>query len=177
MLYTLNDLLAKMGAPEVKERGRMGWRYFDQETREIAGFAEIGLTDGGGRLIAKLEHTRRDHEDDAGETHSSYVERFYLHAERQGTQYKVIRIAFDGEEYVRPQKAIIELGLSIFYARALDISILMMEQTFNKQDILDPSRKTISARTLFSSGVKSGFRAESRGKVIPFPTQLAARRL
>jgi hypothetical protein len=68
-----------------------------------------------------------------------YSETLYLHARRVGGRYDVTKIAFDGEEYAQPQKPVIELGLSLFHARALDISILMVEQAFNKQDIMQPS--------------------------------------
>ncbi len=139
MMYSLQDLLAKMGAPEVKEKGQMRWHYFDAETGELSGFAEIRLIEGGKRLIAELSHARHNYEDDTGRFHQSYTESFYLHAEKTGISYTVTKIAFDGEEYAQPQKAIVELGLSIFHARALDISILMVEQAFNKQDILHAS--------------------------------------
>lgn len=174
MMYSLHDLLAKMGAPEVKEKGQMRWHYFDADTGEISGFAEIRLIDGGERLIAELSHVRHNYEDDTGRFHASYTESFYLHAERSGIHYNVTTIAFDGEAYPRPQKAVIELGLSIFHARALDISILMVEQAFNKQDILRPVQedaaafKGVPVRRKTQPMPAAIPRAESWGVVVPF---------
>ena len=168
MIYTLDELLMKMGAPEAKEKGSLRWHYFDRANNETSGFAEIRLIDGGRHLIAELRHLRHDYEDDAGKTHPIYTESFYLHAERSGTRYKVTKIAFDGEEYSSPQKSIVELGLSIFHARALEISILMVEQVFNKQDILFP---VIDERPQFRNipaRVKGVLKKESWGVVVPF---------
>lgn len=139
MLYSLHDLLIKMGAPEVRDRGQMEWHYFDKKKNALAGFAEIRLEAGGERLVAELRHLRENYTDDAGATHQAYTESFCLYAERTARpgHYRITRIALDGEEYASPSKAVIELGLSVFHARALDISIRMMEQVFNKQDILD----------------------------------------
>jgi len=177
MIYTLNDLLIKMGAPEVREKNHMHWHYFDKASREIAGFAQICLIDDGHRLIAELQHLRHDYEDDAGRTHPVYNESFYLHAERAGTRYKVTKIAFDGDEYPHPQKSVIELGLSLFHARALDISILMVEQSFNKQDILHAA---ISERSPFKNiplQAKNAFKKEEAwGVVVPFRPRRAAGR-
>lgn len=173
MIYTLNDLLMKMGAPETKEKGEMRWHYFDRASNEVAGYAEIRLLDGGHRLIAEMKHLKRDYEDDAGQMHPLFEESFYLHAERTGAQYKVTKVAFDGEEYAHPQKAIIELGLSIFHARALDISILMMEQAFNKQDILSP---VIDENPQFKNiPVREAFKKEAWGIVVPFRPRAEAR--
>lgn len=168
MIYTLNELLTKMGAPETKEKGRLGWHYFDKVEQEVAGFAEIRLINGGQALVAELQRQRHNYEDDAGTVHPTYSESFYLHAEKTGGGYKVTKIAFDGEEYSAPQKPIVELGLSIFHARALEISILMVEQTFNKQDILTP---VVDEQPQFRGvpvHVKNVLKKETWGTVIPF---------
>jgi hypothetical protein len=106
----------------------------------------------------------------------------------------VTRIAFDGENYGHPTKPIIELGLSVFHARALDISIRMMEQSFNKMDMLSaddaPAKNPLSAKakgqTLaqgFAAVEKAarseGVTAESFGVVVPFRSraQLQAMRV
>lgn len=140
MMYRLEDLLAKMGAPEVRERQHIEWHYFDKTKKDLAGYADIRLEAGGERLVAELKRTRENYEDDHGNIHAQFVESFHLTAERAARpdHYRVTRIAFDGDAYETPGKAIIELGLSVFHARALDISIAMVEQTFNKDDILSP---------------------------------------
>jgi len=101
--------------------------------------------------------------------------------------YKISRIAFDGEEYKNPQRSIIELGLSIFHARVLSISIRMVEQAFNKEDILTPATdahqplfKDVPVRKRPASGrqaakpafvapaPQNGKAGEAWGVVIPF---------
>lgn len=140
MIYDLQSLLSKMGAPEVREKGDISWHYFDAAKNRIAGAAEIRLEAGGERLIAELKHIRENVEDDNGKTHPVYIDNFFMAAERTARpgHYRVIRMAFDGDVYDKPKQNIVELGLGIFHARALDISLRMVEQTFNKQDILEP---------------------------------------
>ncbi len=138
MMYRLDELLSKMGAPEVKEKQHIEWHYFDKSKTDLAGYAEIRLEAQGERLVAELKRARENYEDDHGNLHAHFVETFHLTAERTARpdHYRVTRIAFDGDVYDVPGKPIIELGLSVFHARALDISILMVEQAFNKDDIL-----------------------------------------
>lgn len=141
MIYALNDLLQKMGAPEVREKGRIEWHYFDKIRNALGGFAEIRLEAGGERMIAEMKSIRENHTDDEGRLHPVYTESFYLYAERtaRAGHYRINKIVLDGDEYNNPQKGVIELGLSVFHARALDISIRMVEQVFNKQDIVEPA--------------------------------------
>ena len=168
MIYELTDLLMKMGAPEALERRTMSWHYFDRASDEMAGFAEVSLLDNGNRLVAELKHNRRNYDDDRGHTHACFTESFYLHAERTGTRYRVTKICFDGDEYNHPQKGIVELGLSIFHSRALDISILMVEQAFNKQDILDPAADDGRPFKNVPVYLKKTVKKETWGVVVPF---------
>lgn len=140
MMYHLHDLLKKMGAPELKSRPRLEWYYFDKARNMLAGFAEIRLEAGGEFLVAELKRYREDHIDDDGRHHDVFEESFFLYAERTARpdHYRITRLSFDGEDYGHPTKPIIELGLGVFHARALDISIRMVEQTFNKDDMLVP---------------------------------------
>jgi hypothetical protein len=178
MLYSLHDLLIKMGAPEVREKGHMEWHYFDRKKNILAGFAEIRLDAGGERLTAELRHLRENYADDQGVVHPIYTESFYLCAERTARpgHFRVHKLSLDGEEYFNPAKGIIELGLSVFHARALDISIRMVEQVFNKQDILDtalseaPDRLPQSRPLLYPIAKPARGEAEPErfGVVIPF---------
>lgn len=172
MMYSLYDLLIKMGAPEVKEKRCIEWHYFDDEKKELAGFAEIKLDPQGHRLTAELKHLHKDFEDDEGTVYPTYTETFYLQAERVGGSdgYRVSKICFDDEEYINPRKAVIELGLSLFHARALDISIRMVEQTFNKQDMFETTAETRPAvRPFFvAPAAHPAPKKESYGVVIPF---------
>lgn len=175
MIYTLEDLLTKMGAPEVRENGAMRWHYFDKAGKDTSGFAEIRLIDDGERLIAELTHPGQP--DEKSGRGSTRDENFYLHAQKRGRQYKVTKIAFDGEEYVHPQKSIVELGLSIFHARVLNISILMIEQAFNKGDILDTNGQDKEEAFLFevTPTAKAPTHEKSWGVVIPFAPRAAAK--
>lgn len=135
MTYSLTEILAKLGAPEVEEREHVRWYYFKKENTEIGGFAEIRLEDDGRRLVAELRHWKESVEDDDGLLHDTKRESFYLHAVRptDNGRFRVTKISFDDEDYTHPEKGIIELGASIFHARALEISILMMEESLKKQ--------------------------------------------
>ncbi len=138
MIYHLRELLKKMGAPDLGDKRRLEWYYFDKARNQLAGFAEIRLEAGGEFLVAELKRYQDNHTDDNGVKHDRFEENFFLYAERtaRADHYRVTRLSFDGEDYGHPTKPIIELGLGVFHARALDISIRMVEQTFNKGDML-----------------------------------------
>ena len=164
-----------MGAPETKEKGQMRWHYFDKANDEVGGFAEVRLLDGGASLVAEMKQLRRGVVDDeTGDTQHTYAESLYLYARRAGMRYEVTKVAFDGEEYPHPQKSVIELGLSIFHARALDISILMIEQAFNRQDILHPVVDARSQLKNIPINIKSPLKNEAWGVVVPFRPRVAA---
>ncbi len=141
MIYNLRELLKKMGAPDLGDKRRLEWYYFDKARNQLAGFAEIRLEAGGEFLVAELKRYQDNHIDDNGKKHERFEESFFLYAERTARpdHYRVTRLSFDGEDYGHPTKPIVELGLSVFQSRALDISIRMVEQTFNKGDMLQPT--------------------------------------
>jgi hypothetical protein len=174
MFYKLAEILTKMGAPEVQEKNRIEWCYFDKKSKGLAGYAKVNLEAGGQRLVADLRHSRENYEDDHGKIHEKFEETFHLVAERAGPNiYKISSVSFDGKDYVDPPSAVTELALSIFHARALDISILMVEQTFNKQDITEPEHDIetelppFGRRAIFSRLDNVPRRADF-GIVIPF---------
>jgi len=172
MIYHLHELLTKMGAPEVREKTRLQWHYCDAESGAVEGFADIRLEAGGERLVAELQALRSDTEQ-AQSPDSAAEDRFYLLAERTArpNYFRVLHISFDGETYTRPSRGVVELGLSLFHAKALDISIRMVEQSFNKQDMLEdrsdmpPQSRLMIPVRLRESAAKP---AESFGVVIPF---------
>jgi len=172
MIYGLKELLTKMGAPEVYDRGQVEWHYFDSLKNDIAGYAEVRLEAADTRLVAELKHTRENYEDDLGMMHERFEESFYLKAVRvEGEGFKVTELSFDGAEYLNPKRDISELALSLFHARALGISILMVEQAFNKTDILDVADAPIQQRRMpvFAKPVHFG-----GGVVIPFRPRAVA---
>jgi len=174
MIYFLNDLLQKMGAPEVREKGRIEWHYFDKTRNTLGGFAEIRMEAGGERLIAEMKTVRENHTDEDGKLHPVYTESFYLYAERtaRAGHYRINKLILDGDEYSNPQRGVIELGLSVFHARALDISIRMVEQIFNKQDITEPAADPLalpeSLVPRFKLRELPDVKPERMGVVIPF---------
>lgn len=170
MMYALNDLLMKMGAPETRERGRIEWHYFDKKKNGLAGYAEIRLEAGGERLIAEMKHIKENYEDDTGKLHPVYTESFYLYAERtaRAGYYRINKISLDGDDYSNPQKGVIELGLSVFHARALEISIRMVEQVFNKQDIVEPMPDPTPVFKATFTPPKKPEPKQEWGVVIPF---------
>lgn len=168
MFYKLDELLTKIGAPEVREKNRIEWHYFDDSRVDLAGYAEVRLEGGGQRLIAELKRTCENYEDDHGNLHAFFDESFFLEAVRVAEdRYKVVKVGFDGAEYSAPEKAVIELALSVFHARALDISIRMVEQAFNKQDIFEEGDvETRFTKAIFSK--LDSAQRQSFGVVIPF---------
>lgn len=173
MIYTLHDLLGKMGAPEAKEKGRIEWHYFNEDKTSIAGRAEIRIEAGGERLIAEINRTCANYEDDEGRLHAVYDDRFYLAAERTArpNHYRITVLTFDGIQYERPTKAVIELGLSIFHARALNTNMRMIEQTFNKQDIVEQAVQTEAVFKNYFMKKRTKKETAPSCVVIPFPSR------
>ena len=179
MMYALEDLLKKMGTPEALERTRVEWHYFDKAFSDLAGFAEVRIEGKGARVVAELRQVRENVADDHGIVHAQVEESFRLVASRMpGGLYKIETLSFDGAEYANPPRNITELGLSVFHARALDISILMVEQMFNKHDITDvaaePEEFVTGRRAIFAR-LDSVAQRASFGVVIPFRPREALR--
>jgi hypothetical protein len=181
MLYRLDELLTKMGAPEAREKGSAEWHYFRSN---MSGLAEVRLEAGGERLVAELRHVRESREEDEiADLNGLFVETCSLRAERtEDGLYAVTRVAFDGTEYDGLNGGIVELALSVFHARALEISIRMIEQAFNKQDVLDPvfddilpeQAGKLPVRTIFSSNANAKKDSRFGGVVIPFRPRAAS---
>lgn len=176
MIYHLDDLLMRMGAPEVAEKGGVSWHYFDRKKNTLAGSASLRLEDGGERLVAELRQLHENYEDDDGKKHDLYTDAFHMTAERTARRghYRITHLSFDGVIYENPTEAVISLALGVFHARALDISIRMVEQAFNKQDMLQPqeSGKLAPRKTAPPANLP---RQEGFGIVIPFRPRTAAR--
>lgn len=150
MIYAIDELLTKMGAPDAAEKKQVEWFYFTKPEKEIAGMASIRFEANGERLIAELKHVRDNVEDDDGNIVARQTDKFFLAAERTARHghYRVVNLSFDDVSHDKPSKAVIELGLSMFHAKALDISLRMLEQSFNKDDMLE--QKNDDLQTLFN---------------------------
>ena len=174
MTYKLKELLLKIGSPELEEKRELSWHYFDKEKKDIEAFADLRLLDGGNALVAEQQRFRQDYEDDDGQIHETYVEAFYLHAKKIGENYKVTKLAMDGEEYTNPERQLTELALSMFHSRALDTSIAMLEQSLNKEELCS-SFKAASVQD-YKAHISEKFNAskliekkQTWGVVVPFP--------
>lgn len=140
MIYAIKELLTKMGAPEATEKKQIEWFYFNKDNRDIGGMASIRFEANGERLIAELKQVRENVEDDDGNIVAKQTDTFFMAAERTAREghYRITNISFDNVSHDKPSKAVSELGLSVFHAKALDISIRMIEQSFDKEAILEP---------------------------------------
>lgn len=183
MIYHLHDLLKKMGAPALRDKRRLEWYYFDKATNQLAGFAEVRLEAGGEFLVAELKRYDESPADKKGKRQERFEDSFFLYAERTARpeHYRITRMSFDGQDYGHPTRPIVEMGLGVFHGRALDISIRMVEQAFNKTDMLDavetpaPEKTVITAKSSrrriehapLPAPVKTA-QQEAYGVVVPF---------
>jgi len=133
MDYDLKQLLYKLGAPEALDKDQVRWHYIDASDLEVGGYADIRIEANGRLLTVQLKHTKKNCEDDCGTFHTKREESFFLQARRLGDSqlFRVTDISFDGNDYSSDNTAMIELGCSIFHARAVEINSLMVEQKFN----------------------------------------------
>ncbi len=160
MNYELAALLNKMGVPDLAERQSIKWAYTDALDPGIHGFAEVRLEGNGKFLTAELRHHRKNYEDDLGILHPFHAENFYLQARRidETDVFRITLLSFDGRTYDLRQSAMIELGLSLFHSRAVEISTKMVEQRFDlvRDEMKRPARQMKQAVT------------KPMGNVIPF---------
>lgn len=181
MIYELNDLLRKMGAPEVEEKKKVEWYYFDQKGGDgqntLAGLATIRLDAAGELLVAEMKHVHENIVDDDGEFHAERTDYFQLTAERTARpgHYRVLSVSVDGATYEKPSKAIIELAVSVFHARAIDISLRMIEQSFSKDDMLSRADDHSGLFRSFLGGRDTPLRKRTEGSISASP-RFAGRR-
>ncbi len=172
MFYELKDLLDKMGAPEAAEKGSVKWYCFDEESGEVAGFAEVKLIEDGKRLIAEQKHIRRNYTDDDGNFYEAFIEEFYLHAKRDREGFIVTKIAFDKGNIQNPPSDAVELGLGMFRASAVNISILMEQQrdTIIQKDIIENLQQSFGVAV---SKQPEKLSPKEWGVVVPFARKTA----
>lgn len=165
MHYELAALLNKMGVPDLMERKSIRWSYADELDPSIHGFAEARLESGDRFLTAELRHHRKNFEDDLGIIHPFHAESFYLQARRDDDTdtFRISLLSFDGRTYDLRQSAMIELGLSLFHSRAVEISTRMVEQKFSlvTEEMKKPQRPVKFAMAKTQKDVLAG-------NIIPF---------
>jgi len=130
MDYDFYELLHKMGIPELSEKDSIRWNYMDASDPSIGGFADARMEADGHYLTVELRHLKKNYEDDNGRIHSQKIDSFTLKARRLGNSelFRISEIEFDGKDYDPNDTAMIELGMGIFYSRAIEINTLMIEQ-------------------------------------------------
>lgn len=129
MDYSLNDLLAKMGLNELAEQKSLRWHYTDSNNPALGGFAEARLIEDGRYLTVNLAHRLMDDEDG---TEEERLETVQIEARRIGDSdtYRITKLSFDGSDFEADNDAMLQLGTGLFYARALHINEIMVEQRF-----------------------------------------------
>lgn len=174
MAYILQDLLKKIGSPEVQVKKESRWYYTDDTDSEYGGFADIKLQQDNMVLTVDLYHRKNKYEDDIGTIHSEKVESFSMQAERslKDGLFYITSLAFDGEVYDPKDEAMFELGCSVFYSRAVEISTAMMRQEFRKAHYQEESKFISAGGTVQRLMTEQS--SDAWGVVVPFPTRKRA---
>ena len=174
MAYTLQDLLKKIGSPEVKARKETRWYYTDQEDSEYGGFADIKLHDNDTILTIDLYHRKNKEKDGIGIVHNEKIESFAMQAEKSTKDglFHITSLAFDGEIYNPKDEAMVELACSVFYSRAIEISTSMMRKEFIKLQ-----RPEMKSNFIEVGGTVQRLMIEQSsdawGVVVPFPSRIS----
>jgi|GEM_PF-976291 hypothetical protein len=132
MDYSLNDLLAKMGLNELTEQKSLRWHYTDSTNAALGGVAEARLDEDGRYLSVNLVHRLMEADMDTDGTEEERLETVQIEARRIGDSqtYRITKLGFDGTDFAADNDAMLQLGTGLFYARALHINEIMIEQRF-----------------------------------------------
>lgn len=139
MHMKLEDLLLKLGVPEVEDTGRQRFHYTDKDDAEVGGFADVRMEGQGQYLTADLKHWRKGVMEDEGHVVPSLIQSVHVRATRLGQSdlFDVTEVGFDGTTYRPCPRPMIELACAIFHARALDISMRQANHMFNHDPLKD----------------------------------------
>lgn len=168
MHMTLEDLLVKLGVPEVLESGTQRWHYTDEKDPDVGGFAEVRLEAKGKQLVAELKHWRKNMLTEDGVC-EPMLQTAHLRATRVGDtdRFSVTEAGFDGSVYRPCPRPMLELTCAIFHARAIDINTRMVNAAFRAEaDAMDHVREEILAGEM--PAPRRSARRSTDGIVIPF---------
>lgn len=170
MDYNISTLLTKMGIPELATKKEIKWQYMDMRNEDNGGFAHAEFDAEERFLTISLRHVRTSVSDEIGTIHDRKEETFSLKARRIGDSdtFRITEISFDGEDYAPEDTGMIELGCSIFYARAVEINSIMIDQKFNaalQEQCQDRAEKL---RSKFENFQEQNKPADIYGIVVPF---------
>ena len=170
MDYEITTLLTKMGIPELTEKNSIKWQYVDARNDENGGFAHAEFDAEKRFLTVSLRHIRTSTTDEIGTLYDKKEETFALKARRIGDSdtFRVIEISFDGTDYAADDTAMIELGCGIFYARAIEINSIMIDQKFNHALQEKYQDRADHLRSKFEHFQEQNKPADIYGIVIPF---------
>jgi hypothetical protein len=171
MDYDLKELLHKMGVPELTEKNAVKWHYMDTTDQDIGGFADVRLDVYSRFLTVELRHWKKDFKNDDGHIEARHTESFLLKARRLGSSdlFRITELIFDGTEHDPKSSAMVELGCSIFHARAVEINTLMVEQRFKalEKEMNTPICATDRLKKRFQSSLEEKAQ-QVWGIVVPF---------
>ena len=143
----------------------------DTRDHDIGGFADVRLEQNGRSLTVELRHWKKNFEDDNGDIKAHHTESFLLTARRIGNSdlFRITELSFDGTQYDPNDVGMIELGCSIFHARAVEINTLMVEQKFKalEKEMAENTEATEHLKKRFQSSLEEKAQ-EIWGIVVPF---------
>lgn len=132
MDYDLHDLLHKLGISELHTQKKLHWHYIDNADPAMGGHAEARLDNDDRDLSIDLVHRSRALDDEDYADGEERLETIRIRAQRQedSTLYRLTEISFDGTDYAPDDDAMLQLCAGLFYARALHINEIMVNQRF-----------------------------------------------
>lgn len=179
MVYRLQELLTRLGAPDTLEKDHVEWHYFDAQGFDLAGCAEVRMEASGGRLVAEIRHSHQEREDDQGLFDAQFTQAFYMSAVLIGRDmYTITKIRLNGREYLHPSRAVVDKGFDIFHARASTFNATQVDQSSKTDDKSVPSSAfdPLCRRAMFSRMMPAApLCHETFGVVIPFRPRQPAR--
>lgn len=133
MEYSLYDLMTRLGVgQEVTFNRPARWSYTDPEQKGVGGFAEVRFDVSETVLTIELRHWKGAHKTDIGLMNDRRVETIFVEAMRSGDSdnFSVSVMILDGDVYEVFDESLLDLVLSIFRSRAIEINMKMVEQKF-----------------------------------------------
>lgn len=135
MDYDINALLYKMGLNDLAEQKEIRWCYIDAKNPNVSGNAHARFANDGRKLVVELSHDFVSIDDEDGPFGEICRESIRLEAERvKGSDnFKITELEFDGINYDTSNDAMVQLCCGLFYARALKINEIMIDQKFETE--------------------------------------------
>lgn len=133
MEYPLHEIMSRLGVgQEVSFERPARWSYADCENKGVGGFAEVRFDTSQSVLTIELRHWKAAHKTEIGLMNERRVETIFVEALRiEGSDdFSISVMILDGEVYEVFDDSLLDLVLSIFRSRAIEINMKMIEQRF-----------------------------------------------